>query len=90
MQPLFEHRITLAGYETRALELEGQGPPLLLLHGYPQNHLMWHSVAGPLAGVRVEMLHGRMAPEDKDRVMQAFAAGDVDALVSTTVIEAGA
>lgn len=27
----------------------GSGPPLLLLHGYPQNHLMWHAVAGPLA-----------------------------------------
>ena len=27
----------------------GHGPPLLLLHGYPQTHLMWHSTAGPLA-----------------------------------------
>ena len=34
MQPLFEHRLELAGYGTRALELEGDGPPLLLLHGY--------------------------------------------------------
>jgi ATP-dependent DNA helicase RecG len=42
-----------------------------------------------LAGLRLEMLHGRMAPEDKDRVMQAFAAGKVDVLVSTTVIEVG-
>jgi pimeloyl-ACP methyl ester carboxylesterase len=33
-QPLFEHRLSLAGYETRALELEGDGPPLLLLHGF--------------------------------------------------------
>jgi ATP-dependent DNA helicase RecG len=46
-------------------------------------------VAGPLQGMRVEMLHGRMAPDDKDRVMTAFAAGDVDVLVSTTVIEVG-
>ncbi|MCZ4498136.1 MAG: ATP-dependent helicase RecG [Marmoricola sp.] len=45
--------------------------------------------SGPLTGLRVEMLHGRMAPEDKDRVMQAFAAGEVDVLVSTTVIEVG-
>ena len=45
--------------------------------------------AGPLAGLRVEMLHGRMPPDDKDRVMRAFAAGDVDVLVSTTVIEVG-
>lgn len=27
----------------------GSGPPVLLLHGYPQTHLMWHGVAGPLA-----------------------------------------
>ena len=45
--------------------------------------------AGPLTGLRVEMLHGRMAPDDKDRVMKSFAAGDVDVLVSTTVIEVG-
>jgi ATP-dependent DNA helicase RecG len=44
---------------------------------------------GPLAGLRVERLHGRMAPDDKDRVMRAYAAGDVDVLVSTTVIEVG-
>ncbi|GAA4690619.1 ATP-dependent DNA helicase RecG [Nocardioides conyzicola] len=45
--------------------------------------------AGPLAGLRVEKLHGRMPPEDKDRVMRSFAAGDVDVLVATTVIEVG-
>ncbi len=42
-----------------------------------------------LTGLRLEMLHGRMAPDQKDRVMQAFAAGEVDVLVSTTVIEVG-
>ncbi|MBZ5737069.1 ATP-dependent DNA helicase RecG [Nocardioides mangrovi] len=45
--------------------------------------------SGPLEGLRVERLHGRMAPEDKDRVMRAYAAGEVDVLVSTTVIEVG-
>ena len=45
--------------------------------------------AGPLAGVRVEGLHGRMASDDKDSVMRRFAAGEVDVLVSTTVIEVG-
>ena len=47
------------------------------------------SPRAPLAGLRVEMLHGRMAPDEKDRVMPAFAAGEVDVLVSTTVIEVG-
>jgi haloacetate dehalogenase len=31
------------------LRLGGSGPPLLLLHGYPQTHVMWHRLAGPLA-----------------------------------------
>ncbi len=44
---------------------------------------------GPLRGLRVEMLHGRLAPDAKDQVMRSFAAGDVDVLVSTTVIEVG-
>ncbi|MEU9862278.1 ATP-dependent DNA helicase RecG [Streptomyces sp. NPDC047971] len=44
---------------------------------------------GPLAGLRVEVLHGRMHPDDKDDVMRRFAAGDVDVLVATTVIEVG-
>jgi ATP-dependent DNA helicase RecG len=45
--------------------------------------------AGPLAGLRVEVLHGRMAPDAKDDVMRAFSAGEVDVLVATTVIEVG-
>jgi ATP-dependent DNA helicase RecG len=44
---------------------------------------------GPLHGLRIGVLHGRMPPEDKDSVMRSFAAGDVDVLVSTTVIEVG-
>jgi ATP-dependent DNA helicase RecG len=45
--------------------------------------------AGPLTGLRVEMLHGRLAPDRKDELMQAFAAGEIDVLVATTVIEVG-
>ncbi|MGY1636414.1 ATP-dependent DNA helicase RecG [Geodermatophilus sp. SYSU D00742] len=45
--------------------------------------------AGPLAGLRLEVLHGRMTPEDKEARMRAFAAGDVDVLVATTVVEVG-
>ncbi|MFD9222141.1 helicase-related protein [Streptomyces sp. NPDC060064] len=44
---------------------------------------------GPLSGLRVEVLHGRMQPDDKDDVMRRFAAGEVDVLVATTVIEVG-
>ncbi|MFC4493972.1 helicase-related protein [Streptomyces ovatisporus] len=44
---------------------------------------------GPLAGLRVEALHGRMQPDAKDEVMRRFAAGEVDVLVATTVIEVG-
>ncbi|MFF5522158.1 ATP-dependent DNA helicase RecG [Streptomyces coeruleorubidus] len=44
---------------------------------------------GPLKGLRVEVLHGRMHPDDKDAVMRRFAAGDTDVLVATTVIEVG-
>src|SRR5205814_2974386 len=45
--------------------------------------------AGPLAGLRVEMLHGRLAPDAKDDVMARFLRGEVDVLVATTVIEVG-
>ncbi|WP_340557582.1 ATP-dependent DNA helicase RecG [Streptomyces sp. GSL17-111] len=44
---------------------------------------------GPLAGLRVAALHGRMAPEAKDEVMRRFTAGELDVLVATTVIEVG-
>ncbi|MFI1442562.1 ATP-dependent DNA helicase RecG [Streptomyces fructofermentans] len=45
--------------------------------------------AGPLQGLRIEILHGRMPPDDKDAVMRRFAAGETDVLVATTVIEVG-
>ncbi len=44
---------------------------------------------GPLAGLRVGLLHGGLPAEEKDRTMRAFAAGELDVLVSTTVIEVG-
>ncbi|HEX2079193.1 MAG TPA: ATP-dependent DNA helicase RecG, partial [Longimicrobium sp.] len=39
--------------------------------------------------LRLALIHGQMAGEEKDRTMRAFAAGEVDVLVSTTVIEVG-
>ncbi len=44
---------------------------------------------GPLAGLRVAKLHGRMTPEEKEATMRAYAAGEIDVLVATTVIEVG-
>ncbi len=44
---------------------------------------------GPLNGLRVEPLHGRQPTDHKDLMMRHFAAGSVDVLVSTTVIEVG-
>lgn len=61
-----------------------QKPPM-----YAVEELAEELAAVPLAGLRVAALHGRLAPDEKDRTMRAFAAGDIDVLVSTTVIEVG-
>jgi ATP-dependent DNA helicase RecG len=44
---------------------------------------------GPLRGLRIGVLHGRLPADEKDAVMRGFAAGDLDVLVATTVIEVG-
>ncbi|MXM66927.1 DEAD/DEAH box helicase [Streptomyces sp. HUCO-GS316] len=58
-------------------------PPLAVLDVADQ------LAGGPLQGLKVEVLHGRMHPDDKDAVMRRFAAGETDVLVATTVIEVG-
>ena len=45
--------------------------------------------AGPLAGLKLGLLHGRMSPDDKEVTMARFKRGELDVLVSTTVIEVG-
>lgn len=45
--------------------------------------------SGALNGLRIAPLHGRQSAEVKDETMKAFAAGDIDVLISTTVIEVG-
>ncbi|WP_068066640.1 ATP-dependent DNA helicase RecG [Nocardia xishanensis] len=45
--------------------------------------------AGPLVGVRVGLLHGRLPSDEKDQVMRAFNDAEIDVLVCTTVVEVG-
>jgi ATP-dependent DNA helicase RecG len=45
--------------------------------------------SGALKGLRIAILHGRLSAEEKDTTMQAFSKGEIDVLVSTTVIEVG-
>lgn len=66
-----------------ALDEDEKRPPLAVLDIAEQ------LTRGPLAGLSVEVLHGRMDPADKDDVMRRFAAGEVKVLVATTVIEVG-
>ncbi|MFJ1597081.1 ATP-dependent DNA helicase RecG [Streptomyces sp. NPDC088261] len=67
----------------KAAEEDGKRPPLAVVE------VAAHLAQGLLAGLRIEILHGRMQPDDKDSVMRRFAAGEVDVLVATTVIEVG-
>ena len=48
-QPLFEHRLVLGGFTTRALELEGNDPPVVLLHGFADSADTWRLVLEALA-----------------------------------------
>ncbi|MEX2289674.1 MAG: ATP-dependent DNA helicase RecG [Mycobacteriales bacterium] len=73
----------IGGDEPEEPASDGRRPAVAVLDA----HLML--VHGPLHGLRVEVLHGRMTPEDKDAVMQRFTRGAVDVLVATTVIEVG-
>ncbi len=61
----------------------GRRPPLAVLDMLPL------LTEGPLAGLRVEALHGRVPTDDKDRVMSRFTAGQIDVLVATTMVEVG-
>ncbi len=55
MSVLFEHRLRIAGFETRALEIDGDGPPLILLHGWSDSADTWRGLLDPLRR------HGRRA-----------------------------
>lgn len=83
MQPLIEYRLELAGHSTRALELEGDGPPLLLLHGFADSADTWRRTLDRLArsGRRALALDlpgfgaaGRLGPGAVLPQLDAFAA----------------
>jgi ATP-dependent DNA helicase RecG len=58
-------------------------PPLAVLEVAPLLD------SGPLRGLRLGILHGKLPADEKDAVMRAFSAGQLDVLVATTVIEVG-
>jgi pimeloyl-ACP methyl ester carboxylesterase len=87
-EPLVEHRLELAGYETRALELvEGDGPPVVLLHGFADSADTWRLVLDGLAragrravaldlpgfATAARLRSGRVLPQ-----LDAFTAAAVD------------
>lgn len=58
-------------------------PPLKAVEVYARE------LAERLPGVKIELMHGRLKAAEKEKIMQAFAAGEIQVLVSTTVIEVG-
>jgi ATP-dependent DNA helicase RecG len=62
---------------------DGRRPPVAVLDVAPL------LTDGPLHGLRIAVLHGRLPADEKDATMRAFAAGAIDVLVATTVIEVG-
>ncbi|MBB2991468.1 ATP-dependent DNA helicase RecG [Mycolicibacterium iranicum] len=65
-------------------ETHEAGPPPVTV-----TELLARLAQGPLKGLRLGLMHGRLPAEEKDAVMAAFRAGEIDVLVCTTVIEVG-
>ncbi|GAB3688756.1 ATP-dependent DNA helicase RecG [Actinocorallia lasiicapitis] len=71
------------GDDDVAKDPEEKRPPIAVLELQPM-------LEGELLrGLRIGVLHGRMHPDDKDAVMRRFAAGELDVLLATTVVEVG-
>ena len=80
--PGFELEYMDVGEATLRVRHGGSGPPLLLLHGHPQTHMMWHAVAPALAErftVVAPDLRGygeSSKPDDDARPRAVLEAGD--------------
>jgi ATP-dependent DNA helicase RecG len=78
-----------------ALEIEPPEPTTKTRKKSPRTKLrsateMHHDLqSGPLAGLKLGLLHGRMSADDKEVTMARFKRNELDILVSTTVIEVG-
>ena len=72
------------GTDTENVGEDGEGSPPVAVE-----ELFAELSSGPLSGLRVEMVHGQLPSEVKDAAMSRFAAGEIDVLVATTVIEVG-
>jgi ATP-dependent DNA helicase RecG len=71
----------------RALSEEEEGASKLPMSSVEELHPQLES--GALKGLRIAKLHGRLKAEEKEAIMNKFAAGALDVLVTTTVIEVG-
>jgi pimeloyl-ACP methyl ester carboxylesterase len=98
IQPLFEHRLTLAGYRTRVLELEGDGDPLVLFHGYADSADSWRQCLAVLGrrgrrAVAVDLpgfgAADRLHPNAILPQLDAFAAATLDYVQAGSVIPVG-
>jgi pimeloyl-ACP methyl ester carboxylesterase len=95
MEPIVEHTLRLQGRRTRALELEGGGPPLILLHGFADSADTWRPLLDRLrrrerAAVALDMPgFGRADPLDPDRPVLPQLDSFADAAVERWAAEQG-
>ncbi|TIC88117.1 ATP-dependent DNA helicase RecG [Nocardioides sp. GY 10113] len=75
--------------QVESVEVDENGDEVVRPAAASVEEVLDRLTAGPLSGLRLAGLHGKLPAEEKDATMRRFAAGEVDVLVSTTVIEVG-